>query len=530
MRDEDIRERWGQYFSWLMNEENPREETEERESNQGLTAPINEAETERALKGMKSGKAVGSDEIQAEVWKCLGWFGVVTLCKLFNSIMITETIPSAWRDRVLVPIFKEKGDIQECKNYRGIKLLTHTFKIWERVLDRRVRECTDIHESQFGFMPGRSTTDAIFILKQTTEQYREGQKNICVTFIDLEKAYDRVPREEIWRTTRERLVPEKYVKLVQDMYTGCRTMVRTVAGESSKFNVEVGLHQGSALSPYLFLILMDVLTERARTEAPESMLFADDIVLCGDKDVDMTEYLESWRKALEERGMRVSRPKTQFMDFSFEQNAQGNRPQVKILGEEVERVTHFKYLGTSIEEEGGMETEIVKRVGAGWMNWKKCSGVLCDKRMPVKLKGKVYRTVVRPAMLYGAETWATTKRQESRIEVNEMRMLRWMCGVTRKDKIRNEHIRGTTKVVQASRKITERRLKWYGHVMRTEEDHVVRRVMTKAIPGKRKRGRPKTRWKDVCKRDMQTVGLREGDEGDSAYWKETINNHSGDPR
>ena len=155
-------------------------------------------------------------------------------------------------------------------------------------------------------MPGRSTTDAIFILKQTIEQYREGQKDICVTFIDLEKAYDRVPREEIWRTMRERLVPEKYVKLVQDMYTGCRTKVRTVAGESSKFNVEVGLHQGSALSPYLFLILMDVLTERVRKEAPESMLFADDIVLCGDKDVDMTEYLESWRKALEERGMRGS--------------------------------------------------------------------------------------------------------------------------------------------------------------------------------------------------------------------------------
>ena len=70
----------------------------------------------------------------------------------------------------------------------------------------------------------------------------------------------------------------------------------------------------------------------------------------------------------------------------------------------------------------------------------------------------------------------------------------------------------------------------YGHVMRMEEDHVVKRVMTKAIPGKRKRGRPKTRWKDVCKRDMHTVGLREGDEGDRAYWKEMINNHSGDPR
>ena len=111
MRDEFIRERRGQYFSCLVNDDNPRVETEEREPTQGLTAPINEAETERALKGMKSGMAVGSDEIPAEVWKCLGWFGVVTLCKLFNSIMTTETIPSAWRDSVLVPIFKEKGDI-----------------------------------------------------------------------------------------------------------------------------------------------------------------------------------------------------------------------------------------------------------------------------------------------------------------------------------------------------------------------------------------------------------------------------------
>ena len=101
-------------------------------------------------------------------------------------------------------------------------------------------------------MPGRSTTDAIFILKQTIEKHREGQKDIRVTFIDLEKAYDRVPREEIWRCMRERNVPEKYVKLIQDMYRGCQTKVRSAAGESGSFNVDVGLHQGSALSPYLF--------------------------------------------------------------------------------------------------------------------------------------------------------------------------------------------------------------------------------------------------------------------------------------
>ena len=118
---------------------------------------------------------------------------------------------------------------------------------------------------------------------------------------------------------------------------------------------------------------------------------------------------------------------------------------------------HFKYLGSSIEETGGMATEITQRVSAAWRNWKRSSGVLCDRRMPVKLKGKVYKTVVRPALLYGAETWATTRGQEARLEVNEMRMLRWMCGVTRRDKIRNEHIRGTRRVVQASKKITEKR-------------------------------------------------------------------------
>ena len=242
---------------------------------------------------MKCGKAVGSDEIPVEVWKCLRQLGVVTLCKLFNKIMTTECIPSAWRNSILVPIFKEKGDVQECKNYRGIKLLTHTFKIWEKVVDRRLRECTEIHESQFGFMPGRSTTDAIFILKQTIEKHREGQKDIRVIFIDIEKAYDRVPREEIWRCMRERNVPEKYVKLIQDMYRGCKTKVRSAAGESDSFNVDVGLHQGSALSPYLFVILMDVLTEGVRKEVPESMMFADDIVLCGGREVDMTQYLDT---------------------------------------------------------------------------------------------------------------------------------------------------------------------------------------------------------------------------------------------
>ena len=119
--------------------------------------------------------------------------------------------------------------------------------------------------------------------------------------------------------------------------------------------------------------------------------------------------------------------------------------------------------------------------------------------------------------------------KEKRIEVTEMRMLRWMCGVTRKDKIRNEHIRGTTRVAQASKKITERRLNWYGHVMRRDGEHILRKVLTADIPGKRKIGRPKTRWKDACQRDLKSTGLRAGEETDRAMWRRKIISYTGDP-
>ena len=100
------------------------------------------------------------------------------------------------------------------------------------------------------------------------------------------------------------------------------------------------------------------------------------------------------------------------------------------------------------------------------------------------------------------------------IHLNEMRMLRWMCGVTRKDKIRNEHIRGPTRVAQASKKITERRLNWYRHVMKRDEEHILRKVLRMDVPGKRKKGRPKIGWKDACQRDLKSTGLRVGEEMD----------------
>ena len=152
------------------------------------------------------------------------------------------------------------------------------------------------------------------------------------------------------------------------------------------------------------------------------------------------------------------------------------------------------------------------------------SGVLCDRRISVKVKGRVHKTVVRPAMLHGAETWPMKKIQEKKLDVAEMKMLRWMCGVTKMDRITNERIRGTTKVVEMSKKAQERRLQWYGHVLRREETHVARRVLEMEIPGRRGRGRPKRRWMDVVNEDLREKRLTEEDALDRSRWRKAVRN------
>ncbi|KAK3570538.1 hypothetical protein QTP86_022087, partial [Hemibagrus guttatus] len=411
--EESVQRRWKEYFEELMNEENEREKRVEGvNSVEQKVDKIRKDEVRKALKRMKSGKAVGPDDIPVEVWKCLGEAAVEFLANLFNRVLESERMPEEWRRSVLVPIFKNKGDVQSCSNYRGIKLMSHTMKVWERVVEARLRKVVDICEQQYGFMPRKSTTDAIFALRILMEKYRDGQKELHCVFVDLEKAYDRVPREELWYCMRKSGVAEKYVRVVQDMYERSRTVVRCAVGQTEEFNVEVGLHQGSALSPFLFAIVMDQLSEEVRQESPWTMMFADDIVICSESREQVEENLERWRFALERRGMKVSRSKTEYMCVN-EREGSGT---VRLQGEEVKKVQEFKYLGSTVQSNGECGKEVKKRVQAGWNGWRKVSGVLCDQKISARIKGKVYRTVVRPAMLYGLETVSLRKRQESELE------------------------------------------------------------------------------------------------------------------
>ncbi|EYC05888.1 hypothetical protein Y032_0079g1241 [Ancylostoma ceylanicum] len=256
-----VKQRCRMYFSHLSNEEFPRKE---RVSTPPTAGPIQAwtiEEVRKVVKKMKVGKAAGPDGVPVEVWKSLGELGLQWLTTFFSNITWSARIPQARKDSVIVPVFKRKGDVIDCANYRGIKLIAHTMKIYERLVDMRPRDVVEIASDQFAFIPERSVIDAIFIARQVMEKYREKDRSCHIAFLDLEKAYDRLPQTILWEVMRERGIPEYMVNIVQDMHDGATARVHTVHGTTSKFTIAVGVQEGSALSPFLFIMTIDTVVE-----------------------------------------------------------------------------------------------------------------------------------------------------------------------------------------------------------------------------------------------------------------------------
>ena len=169
VKEDEIRHRWQEYFDKLFNGENENStvclDDSFDDTNRRFERRIQESEVKEALKRMKGSKAMGPDGIPIKVWRCLGDLAIVWLTKLFNHICRSNKMPDEWKRSILVLIYKNKGDIQSCTNYRGIKLMSHTVKLWERVIEHRLRAITRVSMNQFGFMPGRSTMEAIFLIR-----------------------------------------------------------------------------------------------------------------------------------------------------------------------------------------------------------------------------------------------------------------------------------------------------------------------------------------------------------------------------
>ncbi|GJW85460.1 hypothetical protein Tco_0158605 [Tanacetum coccineum] len=251
----------------------------------------------------------------------------------------------------------------------------------------------------------------------------------------------------------------RYLRVIWDMYDVAKTRVRTTLGNIEFFCVEV---------------------ESAKW---------------------LNNRLESWREALEDNGLRVSKEKMKYLRCDFGRYEVVNQKVDIRIGDRIlQPKESFRYLGSVIHRSGRIDEDVAHRIRAGWVKWRVDSRVLCDRIIPSKLKGKFYRLVIRPAMLYGSQCWPITKAQANRMEVEELRMLRWTCV----DKMRGG------------------RLRWFGHVKRRPQTAPIRRVEALLIDGSKRNGGPKLRWEDRLKQDIKELLLSEDMTSDRNAWRDRV--------
>ena len=166
---------------------------------------------------------------------------------------------------------------------------------------------------QFGFSAGKGTTDAIFIVRQVQERFLKKKRELWMAFVDLEKAFDRVPREVLWWALRKLGVEEWLVVIIKSMYEAATMAVKFRSGESGQFEVRVGVHQGSVLSPLLFTVVLEALSREFREGLPWELLFADDLALMAESKAQLLVLIERWREGMERKGLRVNMAKTKVM-------------------------------------------------------------------------------------------------------------------------------------------------------------------------------------------------------------------------
>ena len=176
--EKEIKNRLREYFENILNVENEREDLPTVERTEGPVQNFSKEEIKKAVNEMKSGKAAGCSGFVLELIKTLDGLGIDMIHSIMESIWEEEAIPEDSEKSIIVPIYKQKGDPMDCGNNRGIKLLEQIMKVLEKVLDQRLSGIVSINNMQMGFMQGRRTTDAIFMVKQLQEKFWEVKKDL----------------------------------------------------------------------------------------------------------------------------------------------------------------------------------------------------------------------------------------------------------------------------------------------------------------------------------------------------------------
>ena len=338
LRGNEARNRRADYFEELLNVQEDREadivavggvqvpvmgEENERE--------ITVEEVKRELNETKEGKAPGMDGVRVKMLKGGGVTVLEWLVRLFNICFMLSIVPVDWVIACMVLLYKGKGDMYECSNFRGISLLSVVGKVYGRVLINRIRDKTEnvIAEVQGGFRRGRGCTDQVFIVRQICEKYLGKGKDVYFAFLDLEKAYDRVDRDAMWDVLRIYGIGGRLLRGVKSLHVGSKACVRVGNEVSEWFPVRVGLRQGCVMSPWLFNLYIDGVVREVNARVLgrglklvagnenewelNQLLFADDTVVVADSEIKLCQLVTEFGRVCERRKLRVNVGKSKVM-------------------------------------------------------------------------------------------------------------------------------------------------------------------------------------------------------------------------
>lgn len=464
--------------------------------------PILEEEVKRALNRMKRNKAAGPDNVTAEMLLLAGDIGIRKLTELANEFYNNGFLPDELCRSTFIAIPKKSNSV-DCKDYRTISLISHVTKIILKVLLMRAREKIKarISEEQFGFKEDSGCRNAIFVLRMLSERCIQMQRDLYVCFIDYEKAFDSVKHEDLMKCLDRTGLDGKDRRIIADLYWKQEATVRLNGRTGKWIKIRKGARQGCGLSPDLFNLyteeVFDFINELEGVGIGgrniNNLRFADDTALIALAEAKLQELVDTLTKASEEKGLKINIKKTFTMVITKNKDIPTCR--IRINGEEIQQVAHFKYLGSLLTSDGRSEKDINARIGMAKSAFMEMHKLLTNKHISIPTKLRTLKCYIWPILLYGAETWSISEVMKKKLEATEMWFYRRSLKVSWTDKKSNTEIlrmMGTERNLLAT--IAKRQMSFFGHIMRKEG--LENLAVTGRVEGKRSRGRQRTTYVD----------------------------------
>jgi len=388
-----------------------------------------------ALASLKNGKAAGLDGIRNEALKYSGDNFRSWGLQLFNWIQRTETIPPTWGKSLVVFIYKD-GEVADPSNYRGISLISCLAKLylnmWTQRLTRHIEN--RLADEQNAFRRRRSTGDSVYVFHEALLRHKRGLKPAYCCFIDFRKAFDYVWRDGLSYTLWEYGVRGKAWRILRAIFSDVEAAA-LIDGIPSKFHsLQMGVRQGDPLSPLLFIIFINRLADAlnqtgiglqfGNADKLASLLFADDIVLLAESAEDLQKLIDVVADFCGKWRMHLNVNKTKVMVFNAARGSHGQAQYMwKYAGESLEQVSSYKYLGVWFSENLGWNLHISKLVTKGNKTAAELGRVFAMRKLPIKIKSKVWTTMVRSVLEYCAMVWKTDAKEEKYLESIQHRVL-----------------------------------------------------------------------------------------------------------